>query len=47
MSDSLDLVVIGAWYGDGKKTGWYSPFLLACWNEEAEEYQSMCRCGEG
>jgi DNA ligase-1 len=27
--------------------GWYSPFLMACWNAETEEYQSMCRCMSG
>ena len=26
---------------------WYSPFLLACWDAEAEELQSLCRCMSG
>lgn len=47
LRDSLDLVPIGAWHGNGRKVGWYSPFLLAAWDPEAEEYQSVCRCMSG
>ncbi|MQL69819.1 hypothetical protein Taro_002110, partial [Colocasia esculenta] len=45
--DSLDLVPIGAWYGNGRKAGWYSPFLMACYNASTEEYQSVCRVMSG
>ncbi|XP_062206534.1 DNA ligase 6 isoform X2 [Phragmites australis] len=45
--DSLDLVPIGAWYGNGRKAGWYSPFLMACYNPESEEFQSVCRVMSG
>ena len=47
LRDSLDLVPIGAWYGQGRKTGWFSPFLMAAWDPEKEEYQSVCRCMSG
>ena len=47
LRDSLDLVPIGAWYGNGRKTGWFSPFLLAAWDPEAERFQSVCRCMSG
>lgn len=47
LRDSLDLVVIGAWYGQGRKVHWFSPFLLAVWDPEREEYQSLCRCISG
>eukprot|EP00892_Ulva_mutabilis_P010605 jgi/Ulvmu1/7917/UM004_0149.1 len=47
LRDSLDLVPIGAWYGNGRKAGWYSPYLLACWDPEAEEFQSVCRVMSG
>lgn len=47
LGDSLDLVPIGAWYGNGRKAGWYSPFLMACYNLETEEFQSVCRVMSG
>ncbi|XP_060193052.1 DNA ligase 6 isoform X2 [Lycium barbarum] len=47
LNDSLDLVPIGAWYGNGRKAGWYSPFLMACYNPDTEEFQSVCRVMSG
>ncbi|XP_034592863.1 DNA ligase 6 isoform X2 [Setaria viridis] len=47
LGDSLDLVPVGAWYGNGRKAGWYSPFLMACYNPETEEFQSVCRVMSG
>ena len=38
MSDTVDLVPIAAYHGIGKRHGWYGAFLLACWNEENEEW---------
>ncbi|XP_015066696.1 DNA ligase 6 isoform X2 [Solanum pennellii] len=47
LNDSLDLVPIGAWHGNGRKAGWYSPFLMACYNPDTEEFQSVCRVMSG
>lgn len=47
LRDSLDLVPIGAWHGNGRKVGWFSPFLLAAYDPETETYQSVCRCMSG
>jgi DNA ligase-1 len=47
LREPLDLVVIGGWWGNGRKAGWLSPFLLACYDPEQEEYQSVCRCMSG
>jgi len=47
LRDSLDLVPIGAWHGNGRKAGWLSPFLLAAWDPVNEEFQSVCRVMSG
>jgi DNA ligase-1 len=43
----LDLVPIAAWYGNGRKAGWFSPFLLAAYDPDTETYASVCRCMSG
>ncbi|KAJ3340138.1 hypothetical protein HDU93_007363 [Gonapodya sp. JEL0774] len=44
---TFDLVVIGAWWGSGRKAGWYSPFLLACRNPATDRYESVCKVMSG
>ncbi|KAF2223187.1 hypothetical protein BDZ85DRAFT_218781 [Elsinoe ampelina] len=45
--DSLDLVVLGAYYGRGKRTSVYGAFLLACFNQSTQEFETVCNIGTG
>lgn len=46
-SDTLDLIPIAAWHGTGRKSAWWSPFLLAVRNPATGTLDAVCKCMSG
>ena len=47
LSDTLDLVVVGALAGRGRRAGMYGALLLAAYDPAGDRYQTVCKCGTG
>lgn len=47
LTDSFDLVVVGAFYGMGKRAGRYGALLMASYDPETERYGTVCKLGTG
>ena len=47
MQDTVDLVVIGAFHGRGRRAGTYGALLVAAYDPEEDIYKTVCKVGSG
>jgi DNA ligase-1 len=47
MQDTVDLVVVGAFAGRGRRGGTYGALLLAAYDEKDDLFRTACKCGSG
>ena len=47
LSDTVDLVVVGAFAGRGRRTGVYGALLLAAYDPAEEVFRTVTKCGTG
>jgi DNA ligase-1 len=47
MNDTVDLVVVGAFAGRGKRKGFYGALLMATYNEAEDRFETVSKLGSG
>jgi len=47
LTDTLDLVVVGALYGRGRRAGIYGALLLAAYDRATDTFPTISKCGTG
>ncbi len=47
MADTVDLVVIGAFYGKGRRGGKFGALLMAAYDPDTDTFKSVCKVGSG
>jgi DNA ligase-1 len=47
LKEPLDLVVVGAFHGKGRRAGTYGALLLASYDPEEDVFRTVCKCGTG
>ncbi len=47
MTDSVDLVIVGALHGRGKRAGTYGTYLLAAYNPDNDVFETVTKVGTG
>jgi DNA ligase 1 len=47
LADTIDLVIVGAYAGRGRRRGTYGAVLLAAYDPETEVYRTLGKCGTG
>jgi DNA ligase-1 len=47
MTDTVDLVVVGAYAGRGRRAGAYGALLMATYNDQEDVFETVCKLGSG
>ena len=47
MVEPVDLVIVGAFYGRGRRAGTYGALLAAAYDHEADTFRTVCKVGSG
>jgi DNA ligase-1 len=47
LAETLDLVIVGAMMGRGKRTGTYGAILTAAYDKNKDEFPTVCKVGSG
>ena len=47
MQDTVDLAVVGAFSGRGRRGGSYGALLLAAYDDADDVFRTVCKCGSG
>jgi DNA ligase-1 len=47
LADTLDLVVVGAFYGKGQRKDYFGSLLMACYDRESDQFKTVCKVGTG
>ena len=47
LADTLDLVVVGAFYGKGQRVGKFGSLLMACYDPDSDQFKTVCKVGTG
>jgi DNA ligase-1 len=47
LTDTVDLVAVGAFYGRGKRAGTYGALLMAAYDKKNDVFRTVCKVGTG
>jgi DNA ligase-1 len=47
LTDTIDLVIVGAFHGKGRRTGAYGTYLLAAYDKKRDMYPTISKIGTG
>jgi len=47
LADTLDLVIVGAFAGRGRRAGTYGALLMAAYDENTDSFKTVCKLGTG